>query len=42
MFAGQQQGCQIFITTSDQNGQNIPIDPKMYQMDIKCAQTTAK
>jgi hypothetical protein len=39
---GRGQGCQIFSTTSDQNGQSIPIDAKMYQMDIKCARMTAK
>jgi hypothetical protein len=29
------QGCQIFLGATYQNGKNIPKDHKMYQMDIQ-------
>jgi hypothetical protein len=29
------QGCQIFLGTTYQNGENIPIEPKIYQMTLK-------
>jgi hypothetical protein len=34
-FAIPQQGCQIFICATYQNGENIPINHKIYQITVK-------
>jgi hypothetical protein len=31
------QGCQIFLATTYQNGENIPNEHKIYQMSTRCA-----
>jgi hypothetical protein len=35
LFAGRVQGCQICPGATYQNGENIPNDPKTYQMATK-------
>jgi hypothetical protein len=35
VVAVRKQGCQIFLGTTYQNGENIPNDHKMYKVAIK-------